>query len=1477
VNDQAPIPAVEPAAQANPELTNVTNLLKSAQAFIENMPVSVFRIGDDGTILEVNRQACNVLGYTHDELVGMSLFQVDVATDPERWIQHRKSLKIEGTRKLESIHRRKDGSTIPVEVVVNGYIFQGEQFSYSFVQDISERKLYEATLHASESRFRMLSEATFEGIAITKDGVIIDLNDQMARMLGYDRGELLGKPATICVLPQDREKVASYLLHGRLGPYEHIAIRKDGSQFPVLVRAQNMKINEEETRVSVIRDITDQKLAEESQKKLLRLESEAMQVARLGYWEFDIAGQYFTFNDQYYALHGITAEQAGGYQMSAEYFAQKYVHPDGAREVQDWAQLAVQSDDPHFQFQHDGRILKANGEVVDVKIWFQAEKDRSGKTIRLFGVSQDITSRKRDELALQQSNALLSTIIETAPTPIFSLDLDGRVAGVWNRAAEEMFGWRSNEVMGQFLPTMPKDDPEEVEAFLKRVRDGMLVKGLKVKRKKRDGKSVEYRVFASPLCDPAGDIVGNIAVLVDDREINLANQNLLENRTILEATLESMEEGVLVVAQDWQVSQYNSNFVKIWEIPKDILATRDDRQIIEWVATGLVDAEKFRSEIEYLYQSTRASKDILNLKDNRVIERSSYPLIIAGKYSGRVWIFQDITERKRAETALRESEFFLRKSQDVGDLGSYYFNIWTGTWICSEKLDRLFGIDETFPKTVESWISMIHPEDQAMMLTHLTEHVIAQRNRFDKEYRIIRQNDGELRWVHGLGELELDPSGTPLRMIGTIQDITTRKQADEALQRSEERLRLALEASSDAIWDWDLRTDRFYFSPRYYTMLGYEPNEFPASIDAWTRLLHPESRFQAGQVIQGVIATGSSFSAEFRMQKKDGSWCWIFARGKVVETDQNGKAVRLVGSNADITERKSTEIALQQNEAQLRLLTDNMEDVILQVDREQKIIFMSPSAERAFGHPPGEFIGKQSSLWVHPDDFSRVAMALDHARLTNTSSALVEYRVQNTQGRYLWREATVRLLYDADGKPAGSILCSRDISARKRTESLLRRLNTAASAMQQPTSLEEIFTVASEQLKAHGFLCSIYRVSQDRSALIPVHLTYKSRSVEMLENLTGYQFKSINIPIQPIDSFRLPVMEKQTVYVENIEGNIQQFLPKQLKKFSQTIVTILGVSKTINAPLIVDNTVIGLLAVQADDLLESDTAAITAFAHQLAAAWRKAELFEQAQQEIEARKVAEAQVRQLNEELEKRVNDRTAQLQYANKELEAFAYSVSHDLRAPLRAINGYTRILLEDYQSVLDEEGRRFCGVISEEGARMGQLIDDLLEFSRLGRTEMQTVPVDMNALVKSAFHDLTTTEDVSRIKFRKHRLVDTEADPNLMRQVWANLLSNAIKFSHNCPIAKIEVGSSQEGDQVTYWVKDNGAGFDMQYQNKLFGVFQRLHSASEFEGTGVGLAIVQRIVHRHGGSVWAIGNVGEGATFSFSLPKRGKNHEHS
>jgi PAS domain S-box-containing protein len=256
--------------------------------------------------------------------------------------------------------------------------------------------------------------------------------------------------------------------------------------------------------------------------------------------------------------------------------------------------------------------------------------------------------------------------------------------------------------------------------------------------------------------------------------------------------------------------------------------------------------------------------------------------------------------------------------------------------------------------------------------------------------------------------------------------------------------------------------------------------------------------------------------------------------------------------------------------------------------------------------------------------------------------------------------------------------------------------------------------------------------------------------------------------------------------------------------------------------------------------------------------------------DINERKKAEAEIKEFYKVLENKVEERTNQLSVANKELEAFAYTVSHDLRTPLRAIDGYTRILLEDHLDHLSEEGIKVCNVIVRNTKKMGQLIDDLLSFSKISRFEMSKISVDMQLIIDSVCKEIISEEINDKIKIEIETLPQVTGDKSLLKQVWTNLISNAIKFTSKKENPQIHISCEETNNEFIFLIEDNGAGFEMKYADKLFGVFHRLHTSQEYEGTGVGLAIVQRIIQRHGGKIWAEAEIEKGAKFYFTLKKQ-------
>jgi signal transduction histidine kinase/HAMP domain-containing protein len=428
------------------------------------------------------------------------------------------------------------------------------------------------------------------------------------------------------------------------------------------------------------------------------------------------------------------------------------------------------------------------------------------------------------------------------------------------------------------------------------------------------------------------------------------------------------------------------------------------------------------------------------------------------------------------------------------------------------------------------------------------------------------------------------------------------------------------------------------------------------------------------------------------------------------------------------------------------------------------------------------------------------------------------------------------------------------------TMTLLNRIGIALSAEKNNNHLLGLILIAAKNItNADG--CALYTMTKDKQLRLSV---MRIDSINLLmesseDNLISLYDKDGNPNTSIVAAYS--VLKDVTVNIPDIytadgfdfSGNLdfdrktgyrsQSFLSVPMKNHENDIIGVLQLTNAKNR-----------LSQKVMPFLDDDQHLLETLASQAAVALSKNQLIEE--------------IHELNEELELRVIKRTAQLEAANKELESFSYSVSHDLRAPLRAIEGFSNILLKDYVDKLDDEGKRFLNVIQNNAQKMEELINDLLALSRLGRKEIELSDIDMEKLAKTMFEELNLETDKVRVQFNVKPLPPVRGDQGMIRQVFANLLQNATKFTRLKEDAAIEVGGYREDSHNVYYVKDNGAGFDMRYKDKLFGVFQRLHSGEEFEGTGIGLAIVQRIINRHGGRIWAEGKVNEGATFYFALP---------
>ena len=546
--------------------------------------------------------------------------------------------------------------------------------------------------------------------------------------------------------------------------------------------------------------------------------------------------------------------------------------------------------------------------------------------------------------------------------------------------------------------------------------------------------------------------------------------------------------------------------------------------------------------------------------------------------------------------------------------------------------------------------------------------------------------------------------------------------------------------------------------------------------------------------------------------------------------------------------------ALRESEERLRATFYGIGDGVIATDAEGRIARLNQAAEALTGWTEAEAAGRPTREVLRLLDETTRETASDpigkvlgrrEAEVLGTRTVLA---VREGSERPI--RASVSPVFGCDGGVAGSVAILRDQTAERAREAAYRER-------------ESLFRAVFDQAAV-----GVAHVETRTGRFLRVNQRYADFVGYSREELTSLRFQDVTHPED---------VDRDVASMERLaEGKISEFTvdKRYVRKDGSVVWGALAVSPmwapgeppTTNISMVLDIT-------EKKRAEEEAQSAQVKMSRLLVEADRSRQallsVVEDQRATDAALRQSEQRYRELNIELEKRVLERTSQLEEANKELEAFSYSVSHDLRAPLRAIDGFSRMIVEDHAGSLDAEGRRLLGVVSANARRMSQLIDDLLRLSRLGRSEIRPTSIDMAALARTAFEEVVEDPGArGRIDFRVGELPRIEGDPALLRQAWINLLSNAVKFSAARERAVVEVEGRVEGRVALFSVKDNGAGFNAAYSAKLFGVFQRLHGPSEFEGTGVGLALVKRIVVRHGGRVWAEGAVGQGATFSFSLP---------
>lgn len=844
------------------------------------------------------------------------------------------------------------------------------------------------------------------------------------------------------------------------------------------------------------------------------------------------------------------------------------------------------------------------------------------------------------------------------------------------------------------------------------------------------------------------------------------------------------------------------------------------------------------------------------------LSRRSRASARAESYSARD---RQVSELELQLTQYRMREHELRRAQgEIEGLSEYYSALFNAAPVGYAVLDGVGIIREInqagatllrWPRerlVNESFARFVPQEELTVFLKHFRLSKSTRRQIATE--LVLRGHDGSLVPVE-LVSVSFNGLSHGAQFRTVIIDITERRRAEQALRQSQKNYRQLVDSIEGIVWEGYAGAGNFTFvNQQAERILGYPVERWLSEPDFWPNRIYPEDRERVLQAHRLAAATMEGFVTEFRMFTAQRHLIWL--RNSVSVTRSEDNRVRFQGVMVNITELKEAEVALREETRVLEVLNRTGTALAAELDLERLVQVVTDAGKEVTGAMFGAFSYKH--LNGHGERFS-MHTTVDAPRGIFERLPLPPHR--------------------ASAPPTEvekEILCIDDVLHDKRAPKSLLRPGTARH--DPPVRSYLAIPVVSRSGEVLGGLLFGHPapgVFTERSQRLLAGIA--AQAAVALDNSRLYHAVS-----NSESHFRqLADAMPQIVWTAKPDGLID-YLNRRWYEFTG-LVEGEGNSN--------DNY---FKFMQEEDCCRCG------------GAWREAVASDQSFQaecrlkehrsgkyhwhlvravpihdeqnrvvswfgtctDIDDQKHTEAEVRELNTALERRVSERTAQLQASNKELEAFSYSVSHDLRAPLRSIDAFSQLVREDYEGKLDEQGKQYLDIVGESSRQMGRLIDDLLHLSRVTRSEMRRRPVDLSALARQIVAGLRQLEPQRQVEIVIAPDLKAEGDDRLLRIALENLINNAWKFTAKQPQARIEVGAEMQEGKPVFFVRDNGAGFDMAYANKLFGAFQRLHSANDFPGHGIGLATVQRIVNRHGGSIWANAVINEGATFYFTLP---------
>ncbi len=1011
---------------------------------------------------------------------------------------------------------------------------------------------------------------------------------------------------------------------------------------------------------------------------------------------------------------------------------------------------------------------------------------------------------------------LFKAVFNDSGIGIALVNLNGKLFRL-NNFFCDLLGYSEKEMLSMTFPefTHPDDLEKDWDLFSEMVDGRRDYYSIDKRYFHRNGEVVWVSLAVSAVYNKAEELDYVIAMVQDVTEEKKSLTEKEEKELLFQSVFNSTFSFCGVAKPDGTIIELNKPALDYMKMnPSDVKGMK--LQEGPWW-TGQEQRDKAQRAIDEASKGNVARFDLEVENPDGLHLIIDFSVVPVKNRSGEITMLipegRDITEKKKLIDETNRTKESLQEAQKIGKIGDWSWNLLTNEITWSDLNYEVFGMPKTFTPNFDTLQEIIHPEDRKSFRDDI-EKAIKEKSEHDYVHRVLINEGEEIRYVHERGKIYFDKEGNPVRIAGTSQDVTNIYQKEAELKFQKEELEKALnilsatqQAAQIGSWELDLETNKVYWSDEVYRIHEIDADQ-EIKVEEAINYYREDFRENVQKAINSSVENKESWNLECVLITGKGNEIWVRAIGYPIFNEKD-ELILLRGLFLNIDESKRKTLELNATHEKLQLSVEAGQVAIWIWDLKTNELEWNNQAYKVFGIDDKNFkpTFEKFAGMIHPDDIATVQSATEETLKTGNTFDI--------EFRFIWPSGEVRnlsgrgdVVFDEEGNPEKMIGINLDVTERaKLVEKIKKQESQLRSFVEQAPVAVAMFDT-------------------DMKYITVSNEWYRHNHIEG-EYIIGRSHYDVIPEINERNDWK----EAHQKVLNGIE----------LKNAKDKFVTKNGDNIWISWKAIPwykgENEVGGMI------LFVSDVTTEVVYTEKLE---------EEVQERI------------------KQIKDQAKQLEETNKELESFSYTISHDLRAPLRSINGFSDILLEDYAEVLDDEGKRLLQIVRKSGLEMGELIDDILSFSRLGRKSLNKSLFDIDLLFSNVCDEEKRNYPNHDIDVNMENLANAYGDIALIKQVVTNLISNAFKYSSHNTNIRINISSKEDGSKVVYSIADNGAGFNMEYHEKLFGVFQRLHSKNEFEGTGVGLAIVKRIINKHGGEVWAESEPEKGSVFHFSLPKK-------